>query len=371
MQQVKVELASQEPVRVRAAKTRKRAIAAWKVIQEPLAYGERGSATDTATMAALLKAILVGGAAMRAGLPLATRKTISYTEFAQRLYNIGIWKEAIKAPVIKKSAFQAILPIAIQYMTRYCSVQRQSTFITDIFSDISRRMRIHFIPWSNAKPGQQGRPSEQPTITQWVTLCREPEDARPQRVSHVRSVVEDSLVGSLATSASDRNAGWTCLESLSKLGNLKPKAELPEEWGLQNASLSALDEFAYVSDTYQYVQDTYNGGTWWHRMALLWAIMFSKVVPNIFFDKEEIKAIQNGPDHSTEITSKIRALSWVSTEAARKGNTEPIPFVTMMSTYIIAMLDRKSPLRRYAASNADSMGKGWTKKHSTSINEGC
>jgi hypothetical protein len=62
----------------------------------------------------------------------------------------------------------------------------------------------------------------------------------------------------------------------------------------------------------------------------------------------------------------IREAPWVEGHDRRKGNKELKPFITMVSTHMIAILEQDSPLQQ--AANADSnkvrgFGNAWTSKH--------
>ncbi|KAF8308458.1 hypothetical protein F5887DRAFT_1092560 [Amanita rubescens] len=96
-------------------------------------------------------------------------------------------------------------------------------------------------------------------------------------------------------------------------------------------------------------------------MAVVWAILFSRVAPNLSYKKPNSK-----PKDASElaITKFVRDMPWIlPISKHRKGIKSPKPFVTMMSTTIIALRDANSPLYRQAGTR-NGFGKEWSEKHS-------
>ena len=100
-----------------------------------------------------------------------------------------------------------------------------------------------------------------------------------------------------------------------------------------------------------------------HHTAMMVAIFFSKVLPKVF---HHCKATDDLKHANT--TQVVRDAPWVVTSSTNhKGKTSPVPFIVMMSTFIISIYDSKSPLRSYMDSHSDNLGQPWTKKHSMSL----
>jgi hypothetical protein len=64
--------------------------------------------------------------------------------------------------------------------------------------------------------------------------------------------------------------------------------------------------------------------------------------------------------------SVVREAPWIEGPGGRKGGKELKPFITMISTHMIAILENNSPLQQMA--NADpnkrqGFGNAWTSKH--------
>ena len=106
------------------------------------------------------------------------------------------------------------------------------------------------------------------------------------------------------------------------------------------------------------MQNSFNPDLTNHRLGIVLAIMFSKLLPNIAFPKSW------DFDPQTDVTAKVRELTWIAPN--HKGVSQTEPFITMMSTTIIAILDKESPLRIHMALNNNALGDPWMEKHGES-----
>jgi hypothetical protein len=158
-------------------------------------------------------------------------------------------------------------------------------------------------------------------------------------------------------------APWVLPEHLYLMGVLWDKKVLPEEWTLDAASVKSTDLTAggeYIRRTYEYVKSNYDGTIWWHHMGFVWALMFSKITPYVFAEKSTV-LFKRG---EKELTAAARRIPWVPSGTSKhKGVTDPGPYIPMVTVTIIALLDKKSPLSIYMASNSNGFGKPWTSKH--------
>jgi hypothetical protein len=142
------------------------------------------------------------------------------------------------------------------------------------------------------------------------------------------------------------------------------KATLPMCWDIKHASLPLRrkEDNGYMIDTYHYVSKNYDGQKPLHHLALIIAIFFSQVAPDIFFDKMATAQIQSrdGPG----VTSEIRELEWLPTKSSsHRGTVTQLPFIVMVSTALIGFWDSDSPFSKHLRSNVNKMGDAWTEKH--------
>jgi hypothetical protein len=187
-----------------------------------------------------------------------------------------------------------------------------------------------------------------------MTIKSKPEDGEDVNVND-QTREQRCVAIANATALEDMYAPWEIPDELQGMGQLWQKKVRPGQWSLDQASLPRT---GYVLETYRYVDAKYSGDIWWHHMALVWAILFSRITPYLFRDRTVIVA---GVD-STEITKQIRNMEWVDTKSDKqKGCTMPMPYITMLSTTIIALLDRSSPL--WSEYKNFGFGTTWSDKH--------
>jgi hypothetical protein len=269
---------------------------------------------------------------------------------------------ATTAPVIKHGCFANALSVAFRMMKTYApNNDTEDQFCLDILANMMKKMSIDFLPWHR---DGQGRSS--PRIVQhdwWMIINRQ--IIQPV----VLDLTLEDAMESAATVAADGDptAPWSIPTVLSDMGPLWKKTVLPDDWDLSEASLShsrTKSGHEYVWKTYEYVQRQYDGRQWKHHMALVWAILFSRVTPYLFYSKPERFDQFRDP---IDITRKIRKFPWImGTSRNHRGVTAPKPYITMMSTAIFSLRDKESPLSLRAAANGNSLGTGWTDKHGES-----
>jgi hypothetical protein len=169
----------------------------------------------------------------------------------------------------------------------------------------------------------------------------------------------------------DPHAPWELPGRLSDMKELWGKQCLPTCWKLKLASLpsgSRKGDGKYVVDTYQFVLDYYDGGDWAHHLALIIAICFSTVVPDICFPS----SVEITSQDSLGATNEIRNMEWVPAQSAsHRGTVALLPFIVMMSTTLIGFWDVRCPLAKHIKSNNNVLGKHWTSKHGTYIDYFC
>jgi hypothetical protein len=154
-------------------------------------------------------------------------------------------------------------------------------------------------------------------------------------------------------------APWEIPHELQGMGQLWQKKVRPQQWSLGQASLPGS---GYVLETYRYVDAKFSGDIWWHHMAQVWAVLFSRITPYLFRDR----TVTIDGVGETEITKQIRNMEWVDPKSDKqKGCTIGLPYITMLSTFIIALLDKSSPL--WNEFKNFGFGGAWSDKHGTCI----
>jgi hypothetical protein len=159
--------------------------------------------------------------------------------------------------------------------------------------------------------------------------------------------------------AHDSNAEWLVNGiSLATLYSVLNKTRLPSDF------VSVSDgNGTYVDATYEWLITIYDGTKLTHHLSLLVAIVASSLLPNLFMTKDYPKSLFSEAQTKEETRAVYDSLPWVSKQ--RKGLTEKSIFIAMITTYIVALYEPDSPLRKHMRSSAKSgLGNPWTSKHS-------
>ena len=356
---VKTDIAKQMKSDQRLIKThgnaRKAALDSWLASTHPLSW--TGSGSQTGGAYAQLLYILNSDPYS----PLSRLQThpdsYSYRDIAILMYQHAV-KPHFSAPICRNGAFPPALPRAVSYIQRTlpCS-DNQKQAVVAVFAKMLMLMKIHFVPWYK-HDGPKSRALK--TRADWwmvikatpmaeITkhLPKEPEQVNEDIAEHVMST--------------DPNAPWSLPDKLQDMGALWNKHLLPSDWSLEVASIppsSPGQENHYIRETYEYVQAHYNGRIWWHHLAFVWGYLFSKVTPYVFPPRGQV-VLQGG-----DLDAQIHALPWLERSSKNHGGcSDPLPFVTMMSTAIFSLLDTQSPLNIRASKKKNALGKPWSAKH--------
>ena len=134
--------------------------------------------------------------------------------------------------------------------------------------------------------------------------------------------------------SNDAMAEWSSLEtSLQDLHIVLNRQMVPKEWKLDGTTWPSGEATSYVKATYMWVKEHFDGRLPLHQTAMMVAIFFSKVLPKVF---HHCKATDDLKHANT--TQVVRDAPWVVTSSTnRKGTTSPVPFIVMMSTFIISI----------------------------------
>lgn len=324
-----------------AARERLRLLATWQKLKYPFSWQQPGE-KDHSTYALLVK-ILNSSYDRDATSLIQSEKRLSYMGLAQHLLKIGLAEVSHpSAPLLKNG----ICPMALRATAKMTLDTLDESTTHQLWAHGLAKSRIDFLPWH--KNGTRGAKST--THNCWIFIDRAPAGASQQHEGGAAMQIAKS------TAAQDPTAPWTIPPDICEMGALWEKTILPKDWKLESATLIGGDKANYVLECYQWVEANFDGKKTHHRLGLVIAIMFSRLLPEIVHPKE----LDDGPGSPTE---KIRRLPWISPGPKHKGFTQTGPFLTMMSTTIILLLDSESPLRRYLKENDNCLGDPWTKKH--------
>jgi hypothetical protein len=339
-------------------RARKEALKKWLTMDKPLSYGT--GKVDARGGYHHLLVILTEDPQS----PITDLKTspdrFTYQDLAKLMY-ANVVKHTVCAPLIRNGSFRPALPLGFERIEQVASLgEKEIETVLALIARMMKKMDIHIVPWCKAETT-----GSRSTLTRgdwWMKIKQTGSSDLNEQLQRA----EGDEQGILVQHVLDRNvdAPWSLPLTLQKMGPLWNKVTLPAEWALEHASLPATnpgDENHYVRETYEYVRDVYDGRIWWHHMGLIWGIMFSKVTPFLCVSKNiALQATQS----IASLTREVREIPWIKSPArGHRGMTDPMPFITMMSTTIISLLDSRSPLRKRMNEHKNSMGSVWTKKH--------
>ncbi|KAG2133427.1 hypothetical protein BD769DRAFT_1386133 [Suillus cothurnatus] len=236
-------------------------------------------------------------------------------------------------PFITGGHFLAVMWVAIDEMKQCASrdsVEGKDVdlFISEMISHVCQSLKINHIPWSMNQVGGGGTPSSIIIHDVWLNLGATAIPRPPSSASFL-----------------------TRQESLQIIAlNSSTQIQLEDSQGDWSANDVHLNNFAsvahkvmtsspqYIIDTYDYVQTTFISSVPIHQLALFVSMAFSSLLPNIY----PPKIWGDVPKEAQELAFYIRNLEWVSRQ--KKGISELEPFITMMSTFIIALYELESPI---------------------------
>jgi len=357
---INTQLRSQDRSDQRLGKARKTALKEWCKSDKPLSWGSDPESTSDTYRQLLI--ILNDNGEGRPPVLKTSPETYTYIEMARRFINISEKNKAV-APVSPQGSFLASLGLAIKRIHKCVSLDEEENYelVIKVIGKMLKKMDIHFVPWHKAEKN-----NTRAYVVQgdWWLMLKPGSSAQINR-RIMRDPVD--LHAEVADEAhrEDKHAPWNLANTLQEMGPLWKKVVLPSEWDLKHASLTETQpghKNHYVKETYEYVRNIYDGEIWWHHMALIWGILFSKIIPYLFISEASMAMVlvKSGP----QLIGDVRKMAWVRTKSENhKGLTNPQPFVTMLPTAIIALLDSRSPLQQRMGKNKGALGDGWTSKH--------
>ena len=298
-----------------------------------------------------------------ASLPPSSRPQLTLRTFLADLIQHGLRGTKTGPPFVNGGSFQHVLPVALKKLEAHATLHEIEPlpYMSDVLERVWLLFRLHNIPWTPiSQPGRATRQSRTIVYNAWSHFGgqRDPQqDARiiqphQQRAAAVQRNLKEMLL-------SDADGPWTSGDiTIQNIHTILHRHILPEDFVIPDMSLS--QDATYIMDTYRYVRDNFALPNPLHQLALIIGIMFSKLAPNVFTKKPK------GVDYEVLATPEstrtyLQTLGWETRN--KKGLTQQNIFVSMVTTYIIAIYDEDSPLRKYHAEHG-TFGDHWSAKHS-------
>lgn len=314
----------------------------------------------TDNYATLLRALTTDPQQITKGLPGSDRNILSPLELATILYSIASdsQSQGAKAPVLSKGVFLPSLKEAVRQIEKLAPQGKESKFTTLALKTCLDLNKVKFIPWKKHYEGA-GRQSTAPVWDSWAVLSGKDTSSVANNVSfnmheeiyHAANAAQEEAM------SQDPNASWTSGGLyLKDLPSVLIRTNLPDDWKIPESSSD------YVLDTYNWATNSYDASKPVHQLALIVGILMSKALPNIHAPPEAAQKAVQSCTTRMQTREAIKGLPWVE-KNKKKGSKETSIFVVMFTTFIMALYDRGSPLRKYMTANNNSLGPAWTEKH--------
>ncbi|KIN99500.1 hypothetical protein M404DRAFT_10368 [Pisolithus tinctorius Marx 270] len=331
----------------------------WLSIKDkPLGYGN-------SAYTHLVQAICKESHMLIHGLPMSAQNPQSVSWFAETLISSADSSScSTHAPFIAGGGGLHVMRAALGEARKYLEHDTDSNHndIIAIIVKVANKRQIMNIPWSPDRTGGRGRPQSNVVHDVWINLGKPSigQENRTQFLAPSERRNHAASQSAIAAATSDSRAPWSIDNtSIQDLHQILNHENLPIEWDISHVALSNCQE--YVKETYHWVEEHYNGSKPAHQTAILLAIIFSSILPNIMHHKcpEHLRISSS----QSTITHAVRTSPWQAPPPGRKGFSDHNPFIVMMSTFIIAMYEPESPLRQYIRTHNGALGASWTDKH--------
>ncbi|KAG6373140.1 hypothetical protein JVT61DRAFT_6750 [Boletus reticuloceps] len=256
-------------------------------------------------------------------------------------------------PFIQHSMFKHTVSEAMEFVSNLVRTQRPLwTHDPDEARDVMKaimvkaiqELKINHIPWVAVSDGPcaRGRASTHITHTVWLPLG----EAEPKRLATMFCILLDvgrakeaKLLESWdQITLHDAQTIWSATrQRLTHYHKVLHKQCLPSEWAYKNASIQAKDTLS--KEVYTWLPEAYDPiNKPLHTLAMVISLVFLGMLPMCF---PQTYFSTEGVTSMPRLTNMLTNMPWVSHE--KKGATIASPFITMVSTFIIAVMDPESP----------------------------
>jgi hypothetical protein len=350
-------------------KAREKSLKEWLAVELPLSYGNRASSE---TFSALVRAVCHSNSAIALGLPHFEQQAMTPSAFIDILLDMSspISPTPPTAPVLPRGAFLPILFDVHSSLLHFSGKDHPSetrAYAADMLLRAAEHLRISFVPYVPVPPegSRRGPRRKVPVFDAWSALSL-PEksvatnplpsssfDQPPSPTHRAAAVALSSAI------ACDSNVEW--LANRITLADLTPvlrKARLPADFYVIPPSGAP-----YVSEAHTWVRANYDGRKPVHHLALIVSIIAAEFVPRLFMPEDLIHRFEHA-DTRDKVRQVYESIPWV-TKPQRRGMAQKKIFIAMITSFLIALYEPQSPLRRRMKSSPrGGLGSPWTDKYS-------
>jgi hypothetical protein len=223
------------------------------------------------------------------GVPMFNNEALTHYDFAVLLtqFRSSVESHDILPPLFTTGSLRTVLPVALQFMDQQCDdsgLEQRNEFCARIIAFVARFKRIQNVPWTLKSSTR--RALRKVVYNSWRNVS-----------STERSVLQPLAMTDVSLSPGKRSAKrallqdphseWTAADlTISTIHTILHKSSLPSEW--DDLSMIVTED-NYVQDTYEWVKANADLNKPTHQLAIILAILFSKVVPAIGYDDDIMK----------------------------------------------------------------------------------
>lgn len=358
-------LASHDEDIIAGAKIRRRSLVKFLRGRTPLSYGAH-------VYPDLMRSVNPAGHHM--SLQVGDPKSMSSQEVAGLMYNMtkAINPIGLQPPFFPKSNCVGVFRVAVEFISRQASLAQigdTPTFVKNILAMILDEQLVAHVPWSPPpNPRAIGRPTRKVAFDFYRSTSKLQEMGERAMMLVVNADDEVLLADSrLAASAAlqDAKSPWIMNSlTIGEIPTILHKQTLPSDFSIAHASVGKSEPF--VTETYEWAIKHYNGTSPIHKFALVAAHMFSRIAPKLAHPPAPSN-LRSMPLGGNTITQHVRAARWIVHDGSdNRGVTASLPFIVMVTTTIMALMDEMSPLRLYMKDHHGSQG-AWARKNGKSL----
>ena len=272
----------------------------------------------------------------------------------------------IHPPLWTECSTRNILPIVLKHLlelSSHSSRIEQMEMASKVVSYVLHHRKVFFVPWTSSRDSQVGRRSRTISHKFWILLS-----TPNQFMSHssLASSLDRHILPSSPSKSStqrtillDPNGEWDSRSiKIYQLHSILHKRSLPSTWDITQVPI---EHNNFIYDTYEWVRNHADLSKPNHQLALLVAILFTRIGNQLGFKKDDTLNFKSLTIHP--LNTAIRSLEWVPLSRRRYAANASLE-TTMLATYIIAFFKSISPLHIYLQQNNNRLGDRWTALHS-------
>ncbi|KAI0281316.1 hypothetical protein BC826DRAFT_974771 [Russula brevipes] len=337
------------------------ALKSWLKLTQPLDLGDD---EGSGAYQLLVNAVVAEEKLIPYGLPNFEGHSMAPSTLAESLVRCASAPTSRPiAPILSRGTFLPTLQVALEAITKmnhFMDKPEFDKFLLQLLCSAIHIFKVQFIPSHKARQAPSpGAPTQTPVFNSWASLGLWDEGQISLHHSSAPSSSKASDVARSHALAFDCHAAWAARPlSLAMLKSVLHKTSLPSDFSLPSSTKAP-----YAEQTYIWVRGEYDGTKDLHHLAVIISIIASSLLPSLFMPTAVDKSLFHGATSRRAVADIYHGIPWVS--RPKKGMVNKSIFMSMITTFIIALYEDQSPLHlQMSTSSKRGLGDAWTSKHS-------